>query len=331
MNRAGFSGGLRRDPAAPVTQDRADSQHSQRPRVRKLFRFILWMVFSVHSHHVSARPERDLRVLIVDGFNNHDWEATSRAIRSILVQDGGFVVEVSTVPDSRDEAWIQWNPPFRNYDLVVQNTNDIDGAGAWPASAQKSLEQYVSGGGGLLVFHSANNAFPDWLEYNKMIGLGWRDKDFGPSVVIHGGKPQVIPAGVGENTDHGERVDARITRLGDHPIHRGLPRTWMAADLEIYRYARGPMQNLTVLSYARDPMTGVHFPTEWVVGYGRGRVYNSTFGHDWYGGKGEPPGIRCMGFRTILCRAARWLAGADVPQDVPVGFPSSDRTSFSNS
>jgi hypothetical protein len=41
-------------------------------------------------------------------------------------------------------------------------------------------------------------------------------------------------------------VDALLVRLGDHPIHAGLPRQWVAADLEIYRYARGAAEKASL-------------------------------------------------------------------------------------
>ena len=36
--------------------------------------------------------------------------------------------------------------------------------------------------GGFHVVHAANNAFTGWKEYDLMIGLGWRGKDYGPRV-----------------------------------------------------------------------------------------------------------------------------------------------------
>ncbi|MEO0508953.1 MAG: ThuA domain-containing protein [Verrucomicrobiota bacterium] len=277
---------------------------------------------------VGATPDEKISVLIVDGFSNHDWKATTQAISSILRSDENFEIDVSTVPTKNSELWKAWNPDFNDYDLVIQNTNDISRKGSWPEAAKKSLERYVSGGGGLLIFHSANNAFPNWDEYNQMIGLGWRKKGYGRAIVIREDKPVIIPTGEGGNTGHGKRVNAVITRLGDHPIHKGLPKKWMAADTEIYRYARGPAENISILSYANDAKTGLNFPTEWVVGYGEGRVYNSTFGHYWRDLSEAPPGIRCNGFRTVLCRAARWLARAEITPTSPDNFPSADRISL---
>ena len=155
-----------------------------------------------------------------------------------------------------------------------------------------------------------------------MIGLGWRNKDFGWAITVTPeGEILRIPAGQGDKTNHGKRFDAVLTRLGDHPIHQGLPKRFKAADLEVYRYARGPAENLTVLSYARDPETGFNFPVEWTVSYGKGWVYNSTFGHVWKNDV-NPPGARCVAFQTLLVRAVEWLAKDEVITPVPGNFPN---------
>jgi type 1 glutamine amidotransferase len=260
-----------------------------------------------------------IRVLVVDGFSNHDWKKTTAAILDILGAEKDLEVKVSTVPEASAAAWAAWLPAFEKYDVVIQTCNDLGNQGSWPEPAKEALTDYVKGGGGLLVYHSANNAFADWPAYNEMIGLGWRRKDFGAAITIADNRTVRIPAGEGGNTSHGQRVNALVTRLGEHPIHRGLPERWMAADIEVYRYARGPANHLTVLSHARDEGSGLNFPIEWTVDYGKGRVYNSTYGHYW-ADQDNPPGIRCVAFRTLLVRATRWLAKRDVgpqPQDFP--------------
>jgi len=272
-----------------------------------------------------APSERPIKVLVVDGYSNHDWRHTTRCIKEILSRAGGFDVTVSTYPYGDEKAIRKWNPDFSAYDVVVQNMNAKK---PWPVPARKSLERYVRNGGGLYIFHSANNAFSGWGEYNKMIGLGWRRRDFGWALTVSDdGKVNRIPAGKGGNTGHGRRVDALVTRIGDHPIYRGFPRRWRAADIEIYRYARGPAENLQVLSYAKEPKTKLNFPVEWIARYGKGEVYNSTFGHVWKDQK-NPKGVRCAGFQTVFVRALRYLAGRDVGGKLPDDFPTADKVSL---
>ena len=96
-----------------------------------------------------SRPE-NLGAIIVDGMNNHDWAAGTRAIRSVLEQSGPFTVDVSTWPKL---------PDFSRYDVLIHNFNGghTESGVRWPAAAERALEGYVARGGGLVVFHAANS------------------------------------------------------------------------------------------------------------------------------------------------------------------------------
>lgn len=273
----------------------------------------------------SVAEDSKIRALIIDGYSNHDWRRNTDFIRNILADSGRFEIDVSTAPidDASD-----WRPAFAKYDVIIQTCNNLSNKAEWPEEVKRRLEKYVNEGGGLYIFHSANNSFVNWIEYNRMIGMGWRDKNYGSALVVDKNEiVTVIPKGEGEKTSHGARINALINRLGDHPIHKGLPRKWRAADIEVYRYARGVAENVTVLSYANEPKTGLNFPIEWVVGYGKGRVYNSTFGHVWKDQK-DPDGMRCAGFQAVFVRALEWLSGGEVDSTVPGDFPSEDTVSL---
>ncbi len=265
-----------------------------------------------------------INVLIVDGFSNHNWQQTTRIVGRILEDTDLFHIDVSTAPRSPDSpAWDTWRPQFADYDVVIQNTNNIGkGRLRWPIEVEAALEDYVKSGGGLYILHSANNAFSHWAEYDRMIGLGWRRKDVGTALEIKENCEIVrIPPGEGKGTSHGPRFDTVVRMLNRHPINDGFPQRWLTPSLEVYVYARGPAENLTVLSYAFDKSTQKYWPIEWVVEYGKGRIYNSTFGHLWRN-ETEPPSFRCVGFQTTLIRATEWLATEKVTQPVPDDFPT---------
>lgn len=269
-----------------------------------------------------------VRVLIVDGCSNHDWRLTTALIRGILEPTGLFVVSVATAPATKDSPeWAIWRPKFSDYDVVIQTYNDLGGGPTWPQAVRENFESYVRDGGGVYVWHAGNNAFVDWPAYNEMIGLGWRKKDFGSAVsVATDGKITRIPGGEGRDTGHGARLDSVVRRLGEHPIHAGMPRAWMTPDIEVYYYARGPAQNLEVLSYGYDPETKMNWPLEWTVSFGKGRVYTSTFGHVWKGDT-QPERMRCAGVQTVMNRALQWLAHRPVTFPVPADFPSAEKIS----
>lgn len=269
-----------------------------------------------------------MKVLIIDGFHNHDWARTTAKIKEILETEGGFEIDVATVPSENAEDLKSWYPGFDGYDVVVQNCNSLGKRGTWPDTVKRDLEDFVSNGGGLYVHHGANNAFEDWPAYNEMIGLGWRKKDFGPAITIVDDKIKRIPKGQGGDTKHGKRFNAVVIRRGMHPIHKNLPKSWMAADIEVYRYARGPAMKLNVLSYAMDPETEMNFPIEWTVKYGDGLVYNSTYGHYFANQDADPPGVQCAAFQTIMVRAIRWVAKQPIAGNVPDDFPTADAISL---
>lgn len=285
---------------------------------------------TVFAHIDScALPGKTIPVLIVDGFSNHDWKQTTRVTKWILEGSGLFRVDVTTIPSDSLER-TAWRADFSRYSVVIQNTNNIwMPTMRWPQIMERSLERYVANGGGLYILHSGNNAFAHWKEYDKMIGLGWRPKSTGYALEIDKDKKVIRYApGEGEDTGHGDRFNALVQIFTQHPINAGYPLQWQTQNTEVYYFPRGPAENITVLSYAYDSTaTRRSWPVEWVVAYGKGRVYNSSMGHLW---KGEtyPPAYRCAGFQTTMIRAVEWLATGHVTHPVPADFPTSDSPSL---
>jgi hypothetical protein len=299
-------------------------------------------VLAILSASVFPAPAKSrsgkVRVLIVDGFSNHDWKQTTLLLHEILDQTGRFDVGVSTMPARGSAAWEKWRPDFAAYDVVIQTCNDNGGNGElagvkelpeWPEGVKKEFVDYVRGGGGVYIFHSAENAFVGWKEYEQMVGLSWRSADYGTAIrLTDGGKQVRIPPGVGRGTGHGARGNVLVTRLGDDPIHQGMPQAWLSPGLEVYYYARGPAEHLRVLAYARDDEPGLNmlWPTEWTTTFGKGRVYVSTYGHVWDGDV-QPASMHDAAVQTIIPRALEWLAGRPVTWPVPKDFPTASAVS----
>lgn len=259
----------------------------------------------------TAAPK--LSALVIDGLNNHDWAAGTRAIQSILEGSGRFTVTVSTWPAK---------PDFRGYDVVISNFNGGHTAEGtrWPHEVEQALESYVRGGGGLVVFHAANNAFLNWPEYNDMIGLGWRDKTFGGGIAIGpGGAVVRIPKGEGLNPGHGPRHDFDVfVRDGAHPITSGLPGHWAHPSEQLTHGQHGPAQGLDILTYAFSEVSHQGEPLDWVRQYGRGRVYTTMLGHTW---KDElNPNLDDVFFQTLLARGAEWAATGQVTLPAGLGW-----------
>lgn len=278
------------------------------------------------------QQRRKLRILIVDGMNNHTWQVATAVIREILENAGIFDVDVSTTPPegSPPSAWESWKPDFKPYSAVIVNFNSGHDAKAvmWPKPIQDAFVAYVRDGGGMLSYHAANNAFLLWPEYNQMIGMGWRPKSFGPSVHI-GEHDEVIevPAGQGFDPNHPPRFDFPIhIRDPHHPITKGMPRVWMHPSEQLTHGQHGPVDGFDFLTYARSPVTQQNEPMDWVHPYGRGRVYVTMLGHTW---AHEPsPDLECVGFQTLLARGVEWIATGRVTIPIPSQFPTENQISL---
>jgi len=275
----------------------------------------------------SAAP---LPVLIVDGVNNHDWQTATRAIRAILTAGGRFQVDVSTSPsrDAPPEAWDKWRPDFARYKAVVVNFNGGHLANGlrWPAEVERAFLDYLRRGGGVVIYHAANNAFLNWPEYNQIIGMGWRDRSFGPGLIVSqdGTRVVTVPAGSGLNPGHGPRHDFQVHVFArDHPITRGLPPVWMHPSEQLTHGQHGPAKGLTVLTYAHSKDSRENEVMDWVSGYGKGRVYTTMLGHTW---KDEDnPNLEDVAFQTLFARGVEWAATGRVTIPVNREMPGPDK------
>ncbi|MDY0169301.1 MAG: ThuA domain-containing protein [Thermoguttaceae bacterium] len=263
--------------------------------------------------------EPPLRALIIDGQNNHDWKNTTPLLKKPLEETGLFAVDVATSPP-QGEDMSGFRPQFGDYDVLVMNYTGDD----WPEETRKDLEQYMAGGGGMVVVHAASNAFPRWDAYNEMIGLGgWggRNEKSGPWVYWQDGRI-VRDDSPGRGGSHGRQFPVQATvRVPDHPITRGLPEKFMHGVEELYDRLRGPAKNLTVLatSFAPEEMggSGREEPVLMTIRYGEGRVFHTVFGH-------APPQHKSVAFIATLQRGAEWAATGKVTQPIPDDFPTAD-------
>ena len=104
-------------------------------------------------------------VILIDGQNNHDWKSTTPILVQALTRDGRFDVAVATSPP-RGGDMNTFRPKFSEYDAVLSNYN----GDLWSEETCRALENFVSMGGALVVVHAANNSFPEWKEWNTLIG-----------------------------------------------------------------------------------------------------------------------------------------------------------------
>jgi len=270
-----------------------------------------------------------LNLLIIDGQNNHTWQEMTPLMKSELERTGRFTVDVATTPpQSAPQAdWQNFHPDFSKYAVVLSNYNGQ----AWPETVQADLLKFVGNGGGLVIIHAANNAFPEWSEWNKLIGLGWRDNKFGDRVTVdESGKPIRTEKGQGPGAGHGPQHEFVIdVHEPEHPVMQGMPLHWLHTNDELYHGQRGPGADMHILASALSSKekggTGDREPMIWWIPYGKGRVFTTVMGH--VGGK-DTRAIRCVGFITVMNRGCEWAATGKVTLPIPENFPKADATSL---
>jgi uncharacterized protein len=268
-----------------------------------------------------ATAAEKIRVLIIDGQNNHEWQKTTPLLVRALKESDRFVADVATTPAAGQDM-SKFRPEFSDYDVVMSNYN----GDRWPKETEQAFVDFLRNGGGFVSVHAANNAFAEWPEYNEAIGLGgWfgRSEKSGPYVYYKDDK-LVRDDAPGRCGGHGEQHEFVVEARAEHPIIKGLPKRWLHAKDELYDSLRGPAKNMTVLATAfSDPKTGGTSrdePMLMVLDFGKGRVFHTTLGHADYS-------MDCVGFITTLLRGTEWAATGKVTIDVPEDFPTAEKSS----
>jgi len=108
-----------------------------------------------------------IKTLLLSGANNHDWERSTPFFAGLLRSSGRFDVTVTEDPSSA----LGDSDALAAFDLLFSDYNGPQ----WSNAAKANFESAVASGTGLVIVHAADNAFPGWVEYEKMTALLWRE------------------------------------------------------------------------------------------------------------------------------------------------------------
>lgn len=273
--------------------------------------------------------QKPIKTVIITGQNNHNWPVSHIALQQILSNSGMFEVDLAVSPPAGGDM-NSFDVDFSKYDLVVLDYN----GDRWSSDMNDSFLSFVENGGGVVVYHAADNAFSDWPAFNEIIALGgWenRNENAGPYVYWKdGGLVRDMTPGPGGS--HGLQHEYILNcRCDSHPILKGLPAQWKHAKDELYDSMRGPgnIKDLLFTAFAPTELrgSGKEEPLIFTVDYGKARIFHIMLGHAGDNLENNPA-MQCAGFQTLLLRGSEWAATGKVTQPVPEDFPTADKVSM---
>ena len=221
-----------------------------------------------------------IKTLFISGANNHDWERSTPYCKQLLEQSGKFSITVTENPSEILENAQE----LRNYQLFFSDYNGP----MWSETAKANFESAVKNGTGLVVLHAADNAFPGWVEYEKMVGFLWR-----------------------EGTGHGRFHQFKVEIVDhNHPITKSIDdfMQWDELYHKLVHMHNVPYQMLAHAYSAPDTGgTGNYEPMMVVTQYGQGRIFHQVLGHIWKGQE-QMQAFESKGFQETLIRGCEWAA-----------------------
>jgi len=238
----------------------------------------------------NFQPDEDdnkLKLLILSGKNNHEWQKTTPLLAKIYEESGNFEIEISDKPDTLSYE------NLTHYNAVVSNFT------AWPEHdyrmpkpAEDGLMRFIEEGGGFVLFHAASATFYDWPEYQQMVGTTW-----------------------GDSTTHGKIIAHKIViKDQDHPITKGMSDFWITDELWV---SAGVNSALNVLAESlSDPSNGGRGVMEPVVHWkekGEGRIFHNILGDN-------ERAMKNTGWKTLMLRGTAWAATGEVTSPVPASL-----------
>ena len=226
--------------------------------------------------------EEPLKVLILTGSNNHDWQATTEALQRMFASRQDFAVDVELNPE-RLTADI-----LAEYDVLLSNWNAFgrkNQAAPWPQSFKDAYADFVRQGGGHVAVHAGSSAHYDWPDYQAIGLANW-------SIV-------------NPKTWHGP-VHAFETRIVDteHVVVAGMSGFQTHDELWQRPYVH-PDAHVLVEAYSKKTDSWV--PSVFTGQFGEGRCFTILLGH-------SAATMQKGSFEQILLRGTAW-AGHHSLQD----------------
>ncbi len=227
-----------------------------------------------------AKPDQ-IRVLVLTGANNHNWQETTASLKKVYATNPKFFVTVNETPwDMTPDSLTSCDVVFFNWNTFGKDKRE------WSQTMKDAFIPWVKKGGNVVIFHAGGSIFYNWPEFMSLIGGTWEKGTFHPA-------QQEYTVKIGNP---------------DHPITKGM-KDFITFD--------EPWQKLSNRNPDRKVLTTTTIPKEKTgkVGGGtgepevmamtteleKGRCFNLVLGHS---GKS----IENEGCSALILRGTEWAA-----------------------
>ena len=247
------------------------------------------MLLAAIAFLAPQEPPPSIHAAVITGANNHEWQWTSKEIANALAETGRFNVTIETDP-AKFLPTLAIPRGKRGVEVLVLDYN----GDRWGDEAERAFVDAVNNGLGVVVVHAANNAFKGWTDYERMVGLLWRD-------------------GTGHGAYH--PFDVKIVDR-EHPVTKGMADLRLHPDELYHKLVPGAGSDHRVLMTAfSDPKhggTGRDEPMATAGSFGQGRIFHTPLGHTWAGVPASRATWADPQLRLLVARGAEWAATGQV-------------------
>ena len=124
---------------------------------------------------LASQPARaedaKLRVLILSGANNHNWQETTPVIKAALEESGCFSVDVEEkVAAMKPQALEPYAVILSNFNTFGKDASEQ----VWDGAMRKAFIEHLRKGHGLVIVHAGSSMFYDWPEFQKLACGSWQ-------------------------------------------------------------------------------------------------------------------------------------------------------------
>ncbi len=249
--------------------------------IKKQISFVcLILIFISTGCSVQSASQKKLKLLILSGMNNHDWEETTPVLESLYLKSGDYKVEILQAPSKLSDQLLS------EFDVVVSNwSNYPSQERVWGQRAENALINFIESGKGFVVFHASSVCFHDWKDYQKIVGATWKE----------------------DQTDHGAaHLFEVMIEDKNHPITKGMD-VFQIHDELWHRMAIQSDAHILCKAFS-DPKnggSGQYEPLAFTTSLGKGRGFNLVLGHD-------TDAMDNPGWKQLMLQGTQWVATGKV-------------------